>query len=202
MVSFSNDRTVSVLSTERLHSGFLTLDKVQVRIERPGKAPMDMEREIHDHGQVVSVLPYDPVRGTAVVVRQLRVPLLLNGEPDPFLMEACAGIIDPEDGSDETACRREAQEETGLALGDLQHVTTVYTSPGALTESIRLYLGVYSDANRVHDGGGHDADEDIDVIELPLADLADLQSRGAIMDAKLLILIQTLMLQKPELFRG
>ena len=35
-----------------------------------------VEREIEDHGEAVCILPYNPVRRTAILVRQMRAPVL------------------------------------------------------------------------------------------------------------------------------
>lgn len=200
MITSQNDRTVSVLNTHRIYQGYVRLDKVRVRIERPGRPPLEFERDIHDHGNAAAVLPYDAARKTAIVVRQLRVPLLVTGDPDPFLVEACAGIIDPDDPDPESAGRREGREETGVVLRDLERAAEVYLCPGTVTERISLFLAPYTEADRIADGGGTDDDEDIDVIELPIAELGQRLAEGAIRDAKLLMLTQALRLTRPELF--
>jgi hypothetical protein len=78
-----------------------------------------VEREIEDHGEAVCVLPYNPVRRTAILVRQLRAPVLLAAGTQETL-EAIAGVIENEDAA---ACmRREAKEEALLDLDSVEHV--------------------------------------------------------------------------------
>jgi 8-oxo-dGTP pyrophosphatase MutT (NUDIX family) len=70
------------------------------------------------------------------------------------------------------AARREAAEEVGVVLQHLEPVGQVYSSPGAMTERIDLFLGEYTSADRQSAGGGlaHEGEE-IEVLELPLARL-------------------------------
>lgn len=200
MIVPPNDRRVTVTGSTRLHDGFIRLDQLQIRVEREGHAAIEFERTVHDHGHAVGVLPVDEARRTAVVVRQLRVPILVTDDPDPFLIEACAGLIDPEDPDPETACRREGEEELGIRVREMQRIGHVYLCPGTVSEAITLYLGSYTEADRVSDGGGIDEDEDIDVIEVPLADLDRALADGEVRDAKLMMLLQALKLSKPQLF--
>src|SRR5262245_13276910 len=73
-----------------------------------------MCREVEDHGAAVCVLPYDPQRRTAILVRQFRAPVFLAAQQEE-LLEAVAGIVE---SPDPVACgRREAMAEAGLALG-------------------------------------------------------------------------------------
>ena len=158
-----------------------------------------LERSVDDHGDAVAVLPYDPARRTAVLTRQDRAPPLLAGQPAQIL-EALAGMID--DGEDaEAAARREAAEETGLELAALEPVATAWASPGVSTERVSLFLAAFGAADRRGSGGGLAAeDEHIEVVELPLAELAARADRGELDDLKTLALVQTLRLRRPELF--
>jgi hypothetical protein len=64
-----------------------------------------------------------------------------------------------------------------------------------------LFLAEYSAADRVTAGGGlADEHEEIEVIEMPLRDLAAMIDGGEGMDMKLMLLVQTLRLRRGELF--
>ena len=101
----------------------------------------------------------------------------------------------------ERCARREAIEETGFQLHALEHVGRAWAMPGVSTEQMDLFLGEYSEADRVGAGGGLDHEhENIEVIELPLARLAAMGDSGALQDMKTLLLLQTLRLRQPQLF--
>jgi nudix-type nucleoside diphosphatase (YffH/AdpP family) len=156
-------------------------------------------REIEHHGRATAVLPFDPVRRTAIVIRQLRAPALYVGRGE-HLIEAIAGLV--ENGEDIAAsAQRECLEEAGLRLATIEHIATTWTMPGISTERMDLFLGSYAAADRVSAGGGlPDEHEEIEVIELPLRDLVAMIEAGEEIDMKVLTLVQTLRLRRPELF--
>src|SRR5258706_2918006 len=159
------------------------------------------EREIEDHGRAVCVLPYDPVRRVALLVRMPRAPVLFSGV-DEYLFEAPAGMIDGEE-SPETAIRREAMEEAGLELRHLETVATAWPSPGVSAERASLFLAAYGAADRIGVGGGLAGEhESISIVEPTLAELARMADDGGLTDLKTLVLVQTVRLRRPELFAG
>jgi nudix-type nucleoside diphosphatase (YffH/AdpP family) len=138
------------------------------------------------------------VRRSALLVRQFRAPPLYKGA-GPELTEAPAGIIDQGETA-ETAARREAMEETGVVLGELEPVGVVWASAGVSTERIALFLASCAIAERSQGGGKAEEDEHITVLEVPLATLRARADGGEIDDMKLLALVQSLRLKRPELF--
>jgi nudix-type nucleoside diphosphatase (YffH/AdpP family) len=156
------------------------------------------ERAVLDHGAAACILPYDPERRLALVVCQMRVPLLYLGCRER-VMEAVAGRIENEEPLD-AACR-EAMEEAGIRIQEPEHIGTCWSSPGVSTERLHLYLATYSPADRVGPGGGRaDELEDIIVREIALSELARLADQAELRDAKTLLLLQALRLRRPHLF--
>ncbi|SEH48783.1 nudix-type nucleoside diphosphatase, YffH/AdpP family [Methylobacterium sp. 275MFSha3.1] len=157
-----------------------------------------VEREIEDHGDSVGILPYDPERKVATLVRELRVPpLFAAGEQ--VQLEAPAGLIDA--GSPEKNARREALEEVGLRLRALEFVGATYSCASLTTEKIHLYLAPYGRADRAEAGGGAEGEhENIRVVEMPLSELAACADRAEITDLKTLALILALRARHSELF--
>lgn len=185
-----------LIETTDLHRGWSRLMRATIETDG-GKV---IHREVEDHGHAVAVLPYDPERRTALLVRQLRSGPLLNGEADPHLLEAPAGMIDAGE-TPETAARREALEEIGVRLGDLTPLGRAYSSPTITTESLTLFLATCSVADRVAGGGGlADEGEEIEVVEMALSDLAALIDSGGLNDMKTLVLASRLRHARPDLF--
>jgi nudix-type nucleoside diphosphatase (YffH/AdpP family) len=183
---------MEITHIETVHSGWAKFLIATVRLP-DGRS---FRREIEDHGAAACVLPYDPERGTAVLVRQFRLPVYYAAR-EPHTLEAIAGIVEEPDPA-ETA-RREAREEAGLELGALEPVAQGWTMPGISTERMHLYLATYG--GRPREGrGGVDEDEDITAAEMGLSELARLADAGELVDIKTLVLLQTLRLRRPALF--
>ncbi|GAB6841605.1 nudix-type nucleoside diphosphatase (YffH/AdpP family) [Methylorubrum rhodinum] len=158
----------------------------------------EVTREIEDHGEAVCVLPYDAERRVALVIRQFRAaPFFAAALPE--LLEAPAGLLDEADPH--AGARREAFEETGVQLGALEPVATVWTMPGVSTERMHLFLGPYGQADRTGAGGGlAEEHEGITVAEVRLADLAAQAEAGELADLKTYTLVLALRLRRPDLF--
>ncbi|MCJ2034960.1 NUDIX domain-containing protein [Methylobacterium sp. J-068] len=183
-----------ILSLRTLHDGWTRFSLARVRLADGTEA----EREIEDHGDSVGVLPYDPERRVATLVRELRVPALYAAGEQAQL-EAPAGLID--DGTPEENARREVLEEAGLRLNDLEPVGAAYSCGGISTERIHLFLAAYSAGDRVSGGGGAAGEhENIKVVEMPLSDLAGMADRCELADLKTLTLVLALRARRPDLF--
>ncbi|MFS0704148.1 NUDIX domain-containing protein [Cellulomonas sp. 179-A 9B4 NHS] len=157
------------------------------------------QRETYDRGNGATVLLYDPDRGTVLLTRQFRFPVYVNGHPDGMLLETAAGLLDDDDPA--TAIRREAEEETGVQVGALEHVFDVWTSPGSVTERLHFYAAPYTPAQRTAAGGGlAEEGEDIEVVELPFPRALAMTLTGEVADAKTIMLLQWAGLHGP--FRG
>lgn len=147
-----------------------------------------LRREVYDHGNAAALLPYDPTRGTVLLVRQIRFVTYLNGYPHP-LLEVCAGMLDRDDPK--TAIIREAEEELGYRITQPRHLFDAFMSPGCFTEKISFFTSVYSEGDRTANGGGLKAEgEDIEVVEMPLDAAISLITTGSIVDAKTIMLLQ------------
>jgi nudix-type nucleoside diphosphatase (YffH/AdpP family) len=186
-----------IVATRSIYKGWNKLDIVTVEAPDHDGAVRRIDREVIDHGEAGVVLAVDRRRGVAIMVRQWRAPLLAAGG-DPFLLEACAGILDPGEGAEEAA-RREAEEEIGLKIGAMRRIGTVAPSAGTLTERMHLFIAEVSDHDRTTNGGGNPGEgEMIEIVEVPLTELFEDARRGEIVDAKTLILVQQLMIEDLE----
>ena len=183
-----------ITKLETVHEGWSDFRLATVRTP----SGEEIRREIEDHGDAVAVLPYDPERRVATLVRQFRTPVFhVTKETDH--LESPAGILDADDP--EAEVRREAEEEVGLRLSRLERLSTAWACPGVSTERIHLFLATYGEADRTGGGGGLASEhEEIAVIEMALAELAAMVDDGRLTDLKTLVLVQTLRLRYPELF--
>jgi nudix-type nucleoside diphosphatase (YffH/AdpP family) len=187
--------SAKVLKTEIVHRGWATFSVVTFRT--PNGA--EIKREIEDHGRAACVLAYDPVRRTALLVRQFR-PAVFIASGETSLTEVVAGIVDEADARE--AAKREALEEAGVRLGALERIANVWSSPGVCTERSEMFLATYGADDRIAKGGGlAEEQEDIEIVELSLQELAALADEGGISDMKTFALVQTLRLRRPDLFR-
>jgi nudix-type nucleoside diphosphatase (YffH/AdpP family) len=171
------------------------LRKVSFSLRRRDGQWQTLSREAYDRGNGAALLLFDPGRGTVVLTRQFRLPAFLNGCADGLLVEACAGLLDGDDP--ETCIRREAEEETGYRVRQPRKVFEAYMSPGSVTEKLHFFIAEYEPQDRVRAGGGLvNEGEDIEVIEMPLADALAGIARGAIQDGKTIMLLQHVALQQ------
>lgn len=99
------------------------------------------------------VLPYDPASDQILLVEQLRFGPLWRDDPQPWVFEPIAGLVDAGEEPADTA-RREAMEESGLRLGALEPMVQVYASPGYSTEFFHCFLGVVDLSEFTASSGG------------------------------------------------
>jgi nudix-type nucleoside diphosphatase (YffH/AdpP family) len=152
-----------------------------------------------DFGESACVLPYDPRRKVALAVRLPRAPLLLVGVSTP-LIEAPAGMIDAGESPADCA-RREAYEEAGVILRELEPIGVCWPSPGVLAERSHLFLAPYGTSDLSGPGGGLASEhEGVEALELTLAELRSAQEAGRLHDLKTLTLVQALRVRQPTLF--
>ena len=180
---------IRIHSRETLSESWFKLEKVTFAQRRADGSHQTLEREVYHNGPGAAVLPIDRARGTVLLVRQLRIPVHVNGD-EPLVIELCAGIVDAGDVPAETV-RKEAHQEMGYRLRDIRQVFELYMSPGSSTEKVHLFVAAYAPEDHVGAGGGVPAEgEQIQVIEMPLADAWDMVVAGRIVDAKTVLMLQ------------
>lgn len=177
------------LVRETLSEAWYTLYRYTYEYLRSDGAWDTQQREAYDRGNGAAVLLYDPVRQMVILTRQFRLPTYINGNENGFLTEVCAGLLDGD--APEACMKREILEETGYAVASVEKIVEVYTSPGAVTEKLYLYMAKYNPQMKRESGGGVAAEsEDIEILEWSYAEVLDALKKGAIRDAKTLILLQ------------
>ena len=180
---------VRALRAELLSDNWYILRTVSFELRRRDGSWQAQNREAYDRGNGAALLLFDPRRGTVVLTRQFRLPAFINGCADGYLIEACAGLLDGDDP--ETCIRKEAEQETGYRIRTPRKVFEAYMSPGSVTEKLHFFVADYQAEDRVTAGGGVAAEgEDIEVIEMPLAQALAGIGSGLIEDGKTVMLLQ------------
>jgi len=192
----SGNPDITVTAVELLASGWHVLRKTTFEHRHADGSVTTEQRETYDRGNGATILLYDTTRITVLLCRQFRFPVYVNGHPDGMLIETAAGLLD--DDEPEAAIRREAEEELGVTLGDLEHVFDAYMSPGSVTERVHFYAAPYSQASRTSRGGGLvEEGEEIDVLEIDFSESLRMIEDGRIADAKTIMLLQWAALRGP-----
>jgi len=183
---------INVIKNQLLSDNYFILRNITYELFRRNGEAIRHKREVYDRGNGATILLYNAEKKTVVLTRQFRVATWMNGNADGMLIETCAGLLDADEP--EQCARKEAMEETGYEVGELEKVFELYMSPGGVTEIVYFYLASYTDLQRKHTGGGVE-DEDIEVLELPFSQALDMMARGEICDGKTVILLQQLQLR-------
>ncbi len=188
---------VRLVGTEVLSDDWYVLRKTTFDLQRRDGTWSRESREAYDRGDGATILLHDPERRTVLLTRQFRLPAYVNGHPDGMLLEAPAGLLDGEDA--EAAIRREAEEETGVRVGEVQRLFELYMSPGSVTERVAFFAAPYRKEARTGTGGGVASEgEDIEVVELDAAEALAMARRGEIVDGKTVLLLQWAERHLPE----
>ncbi|AOE99216.1 MULTISPECIES: NUDIX domain-containing protein [Serratia] len=185
---------VRIVETRVLSDDWYLLKKTTFDFLRRDGVWQRQSRETYDRGDGATILLFNRQAKTVILTRQFRFPVFVNGH-DGMLIEAAAGLLD--DASPEARIRAEAEEETGYFVQNVEKVFEAYMSPGSVTEKLHFFVGEYQAADRINEGGGVAAEgEDLEVIELPLTQALQAIRQGAIVDAKTIMLLQFVALNR------
>jgi len=184
------DKKYEIAHRETLFQGYFRIDRFRLRHERfQGDWSDFFTREVFQQsGRFAAVLPYDPKSDKVMLIEQFRAGVLAGGEY-PWITEAVAGLIDGGE-TPEQAARREAREEAGCAIFELQKIADYFSSPGCTAEHITLFAGrtVAPPDGAIH-GVPHEH-ENIRVRALDAAQAISLLYAGKIRDGLTLIALQ------------
>jgi nudix-type nucleoside diphosphatase (YffH/AdpP family) len=186
---------VVVRDVELLSSDWYVLRATTYDIRRADGTWQTERRETYDRGDGATILLYDVARRTVLLTRQFRFPVYVNDHPDGMLLETPAGLIEEEDG--ESAMRRETLEETGVEVGEVEHLFDIYMSPGSVTEKLLFFAAPYSRGDLA--GSRHGVEEEgehIETVELDVDEALDAIGT-TIVDAKTVMLLQWAALRGP-----
>ncbi|MCT8340729.1 NUDIX hydrolase [Flavobacteriaceae bacterium TK19130] len=154
---------------------------------------IETERLAFHRGDSVAIVLVERETKSVLLTKQFRYPTTLHEEG--WILEIPAGSLE-ENEAPEQCIIREVEEETGYHISAAEKIMDFYTSPGASSERLHLYYAEVSESDQKSDGGGQeDENEDIELVKLPIADIAG-GIPSTIIDAKSIIGLQWLLQKK------
>lgn len=160
--------TVKRTILETWQGDWLRVDKERVTLPNGHVIELDLVK----HPGATCIVPFTS-DDDVVLIRQFRPAT--GGE----ILELAAGKL--EAGEEPEACAlRELEEETGYRAGRIEHLSSIWTTPGFTDEIIHLYAAFELEAV------GQDLQEDevIELVPMPLDRALELVFRGELNDAK------------------
>ena len=197
-IKFTHD-DVRLKPIENLYDGFFKINLYQFKhaLFAGGESEV-IRREILERGDAVAVLPYDPVTEQVLLIEQIRIGAI-KSKHTPWLLECIAGMTD---GSEdyESVVKKEAFEEAGLNLTELEFMLSYLSSPGGTTERLYLYLA-HADLSQMTTGiyGLDTEGEDIKTHIMHLDEALERLNRGEIDNAATVICLQWLALNRDKI---
>ena len=187
-----------IIEHEIIFQGYFRMEKYSLQHEKFGGGWTDtFQREIFERGSAVAVIPYDPIRDKVVLIEQFRAGGI--GSLDrPWMKEIVAGIVDPGEAEQQVA-EREAMEESGCKILQLEKITRFYVSPGGTTEQCAVYCGRV-DSSGI--GGIFGLDHEFEDILVEAVDFSQAKAwllNGTINSAASIIALQWLVLNRDRL---
>jgi ADP-ribose pyrophosphatase len=176
------------ISEERLaYDDFFKITAGRFKFEKfNGEMSEEVRRLCLDRGDAVAVVLFNRQTGKLVLIEQFRYPVYraLQGE-NGWLCELVAGVVEAGETPKEVVAR-EVMEEAGYRIKNVKLLSTVFPSPGGVSE--RVYIFYAEVAGRENAGGGLAVEqEDIRVMEVPVGKVYAMLKKGQIEDAKTVI---------------
>lgn len=150
----------------------------------------EVQYDIIEHPGAVMIVPLF-VNNDVLLVEQYRAGA------NRSMLEFPAGCIDA--GEDPLACAsRELKEETGYKAGKLELISSLYASPGFLSEQAHIFLATELEADGEQ---ALDEHEHINVHRMSLTDLKVQMRSGNIKDARTFACLGWLFTFKPSVLK-
>lgn len=184
---------VEILEREALYQRFLRIDKLTLRHKLyEGCWSEPIVRELFIRDQAVFVLLFDPLLDTVTLVEQFRVGALTD-DKSPWLLELVAGMVEIGESNADVAIR-EAMEEAGAEILDLEPICQYHVSPGGSQEYVHVFCGKVDSALLGGIHGLPEEGENIKVVTLDREEAYRWVVNGRINNAATIIALQWLAL--------
>ena len=194
------DPRIELIEMQTPFQGYFRIDRYRLKHRRfDGGWSGEINREVFERGQAASVLPYDPLSDTVILIEQFRIGAYAAGL-DPWLCEVVAGVV--ESGEDPAGVAgREAVEEAGCNIVSLVPIGKVLLSPGGCSEILHMYCGRVDSRGLGGLHGLDDEDEDIRAFTLPRQEALRRLADGAFVSAPAIMSLQWLALNRERLLQ-
>ena len=162
------------ISSTRAYTGrIINLDVDRVRFPDGSEGELEMIR----HPGASAVVPFlgDPAGDDPplLLIQQYRYAA------EGYLYEIPAGRLD-EGEAPEACAARELREETGCSAERVEHLFTMYTTPGFTDERIHLFMAT----GLTQGESAREADEFVETVTVPLSRALAMIQAGEIQDSK------------------
>jgi len=162
------------IHTERVYDGRIVRVDVDT-VRAPDGSEMRLEMVRHRGAAAIVPLLSDPDAEdpSVLLIRQYRYAT------GGTIWEIPAGVLEP--GEEPIVCaRRELREEVGAEAAELEHLTTIYTTPGFTDERIHIFLAKGLTIGETQ----HESDEFIEVEARPISRILEMIRDGELVDGK------------------
>ncbi|WNO10858.1 NUDIX domain-containing protein [Teredinibacter sp. KSP-S5-2] len=162
------DKKFTILESNTTYNGFFKLISHTIQHSLfQGGLSQAYTREVLERGHAVAVLLHDPQLDQIVLIEQFRIGAIHS--ENPWLIELVAGIVEPGELPEDVAIR-EAEEECGAQIENLELITSYFNSAGGSTETTTIYYA-HVDASTIEGVHGLDSEnEDIRVVKMGTQD--------------------------------
>ena len=177
-----------VLKEELVFDGFFKVRKALIKHDAYSGGQMTVERLSFGKADAVAILMYERDTNSFIFVRQFRYPTIKEG--DGWVLEIPAGGTEA-DLSAEDQIRHEVIEETGYQLGELQLISSFFSSPGMMIERMYLYYAEVDSSDKVDQGGGSaQENEDLEIVKIQKPEVKKMLINNQFRDGKTIVALQ------------
>ncbi len=171
----------TVHHSEKAYDGFFKTYRYIVSFETFAGGMMEhIVRECGNKGDVVGVLPYDPIHREFLMIEQFRIGLVIRGETLPWTREIVAGFMDVPGEDAEATARRELKEETGCDARAIYPLISYLTAPGGSAAKTHLFIAVIDATQASKHTGIAEEGEDIRTHRVALTEMRQKTQGGEI----------------------